>query len=287
VLRVETGPGAQAQMDDSPYDLDFSDEGRRRVHAFRQVLRYSRRPYRHFVEAQDFDTTLREHVRAFAYLGGVAATCLYDNMKVVVTRSEDDVPLYNQRFLAFATHVGFRPIACKPDRPQPKGQVERPFQDVQTNLLNGRTFRTLAHLHAIAAWWRTDVADVRLHAQTKKTPRERYDQERPHLIPLPAQAHDVYPVRYRVVNRFDCLERRDARDAASRLFKLIDAGNQKRATALVPPIDFDAWGEYLGDPPLASAWLDRLVDGARIVKINGKSYRAHRAPPAPTKKQPP
>ena len=35
--------------------------------------------------SQDFATTLREHVRAFDYLGGVAATCLYDNQKVVVT----------------------------------------------------------------------------------------------------------------------------------------------------------------------------------------------------------
>ena len=27
-------------------------------------------------------------------------------------------------------------------------------------------------------------------------------------------------------------------------------------------IDFEAWGDYLGDPPLAMAFIDRLVDGA-------------------------
>ena len=42
-------------------------------------------------------------------------------------------------------------------------------------------------------------------------------------------------------------------------------------------VDFEKWGEYLGDPPLAMAFLDRIVDGAAILKINGKSYRAHRA----------
>ena len=47
--------------------------------------------------------------------------------------------------------------------------------------------------------------------------------------------------------------------------------------ALVTNIDFEAWGEYLGDPPLAMAFLDRIVDGAAILKIKGKSYRAHRA----------
>jgi hypothetical protein len=31
---------------------------------------------------------------------------------------------------------------------------------------------------------------------------------------------------------------------------------------------------------LASAFLDRLVDGAVILKLSGRSYRAHRARPA-------
>jgi DNA replication protein DnaC len=57
----------------------------------------------------------------------------------------------------------------------------------------------------------------------------------------------------------------------------MDARSQKVSTALVTNIDFEAWGEYLGDPPLAMAFLDRLVDGAIILKITGKSYRAHRA----------
>jgi DNA replication protein DnaC len=60
------------------------------------------------------------------------------------------------------------------------------------------------------------------------------------------------------------------------LYKRINA-RAARSTALVTNIDFEAWGDYLGDPPLAMAFLDRIVDGAIILKINGKSYRAHRA----------
>ena len=124
-------------MDYATYDLDFTEEGRRRVHLFSYLLGYSRRQHLRFVEAQDFETTLREHVRAFTYFGGVAATCLYDNFKVVVTAYDGDEPRYNPRFLAFATHYGFRPVACRPRRPQTKGKVERPFYYAQSNLLCG------------------------------------------------------------------------------------------------------------------------------------------------------
>jgi DNA replication protein DnaC len=81
---------------------------------------------------------------------------------------------------------------------------------------------------------------------------------------------------------FDRLERREARDAASLLFKVIDARMQKHSIALVTNVDFDTWGEYLGDPHLAMALLDRIVDGAIIIKINGKSYRAARTQPTKT-----
>lgn len=76
---------------------------------------------------------------------------------------------------------------------------------------------------------------------------------------------------------FDRIERTEAPQAANLLYKIVDARYQQRATALITNIDFDAWADYLGDPPLAMALLDRVVDGAIIVKIKGKSYRAHRA----------
>lgn len=86
---------------------------------------------------------------------------------------------------------------------------------------------------------------------------------------------------------FDKIEREDYPQAPSLLYKVIDSRTRKRSTALVTNIDFEAWGEYLGDPPMAMALLDRVVDGAIIHRFQGKSYRAHRAKRHPAPKQRP
>jgi DNA replication protein DnaC len=117
--------------------------------------------------------------------------------------------------------------------------------------------------------------------------RVRYTTSADLLVKLTASLADrTLPKRIRYFARFDWLiidefafdkiERSETPQAANLLYKIIDARSQ-RSTTVVTNIDFDAWGDYLGDPPLAMAFLDRVVDGAIIIKINGKSYRAHRA----------
>ena len=92
---------------------------------------------------------------------------------------------------------------------------------------------------------------------------------------------------------FDRIERIECPEAAHLLYKVIASRNQQRSTALVTNVDFERWGDYLADGPLAMAFLDRLVEGAIILKLKGRSYRANKtrpknssSPPSHTKPQP-
>jgi hypothetical protein len=187
--------------------------------------------------------------------------------------------------------------------------------------LNGREFRWLDHLNEMTARWLAEVADVRVHRETKRRPIDLHAEEQPYLIPLPDKPYDTAEVVYRAVNAegmvayrqnfysvpwqylgqvlplpqclrrysnyelliidefgFDRVERAESAQAASLLYKVVDSRVPKRSTTLVTNISFEAWADYLDDAPLAMAILDRLVDGAIVLKIEGRSYRAHRTP---------
>jgi len=82
---------------------------------------------------------------------------------------------------------------------------------------------------------------------------------------------------------FDKIERTECPEAASLLYKVIDSRTKKRSTALVTNVDFEDWKDYLPDAPLAMAFLDRLLDGALILRIRkAKSYRANRSKNLPS-----
>lgn len=200
VIRFETEPGEQGQQDWSPYTLDFTKTGRQKVQCFSLISCFSRRQYIDFGEHEGFFPLIRHHVATFEYLEGVLAEILYDNQKAVVDRWEAGQPIYNPRFLAFATHYGFRPRALPPRTPQWKGKVERPFQYVEGNLLNARTFRDLDDLREHARWWMRNVSDPHVHGTTGEPPLERFARERAHLLRLPAGAYDTAQVGYVVAS---------------------------------------------------------------------------------------
>lgn len=203
VIRFETAPGVQGQMDWSEYTLHFRQTGAQRVWCFSYILGFSRRQYIDFTTNRRFPTMIRRHRDAFTYFGGVPRECLYDGEKTVISRWEAGRPVFNPAFLAFITHYGCKPIGCLPGRPQTKGKVEKPFQSVEGNLLNGRDFEDLDNLRRVARWWLEHRSDTHPHRTTKQSPLDRFmEKEKDALLPLPYRPYDTSEIKY-VVGRDD------------------------------------------------------------------------------------
>ena len=73
---------------------------------------------------------------------------------------------------------------------------------------------------------------------------------------------------------FDRLEQQDARNA-SLFFKVIDGRYCKGSTLITTNIDFSELGDYLGDPVVTTAIVDRIVHHSIIINIQGPSWRMY------------
>jgi DNA replication protein DnaC len=75
---------------------------------------------------------------------------------------------------------------------------------------------------------------------------------------------------------FDRLEQESSRNA-SLFFKVIDARYCKASTILTTNVDFRSLGDYLGDPVITTAIVDRMVHHSIIIHIDGPSWRMHQS----------
>lgn len=201
IVYVETAPGQRGSHDWSEYFVYFTDSGlKEKVIFFSFILNYCRRQYIEVVDDKTQITLLRCLVSTFIYFDGVPREVKSDNQKACVDRWEQGKPVFNRRFLEFASWYRFKPLTITPGKPRENLRIERPFYYLEQNFLNGRSFCNPQDLKDQLLVWLQGVNDLRVHRTTRETPLNMYQKEYPFLQSLPASHYDTSLTGYRVVN---------------------------------------------------------------------------------------
>jgi len=192
-------PGDMAECDWASYPVTFTHAPPLTLQAFGYTLRWSTRKYYGFHEGNGLHPLMDGHVHAFERFQGVTRSCKYDSQKPVVLRWEGNQPIYNPRFIDFATYYEFMAVACHRRAPNEKPRVERSFYELTLSFFRGRSFRDLADLKAQLTHWMDTIADLRpLKRMKRRTRMELFAEEQPLLRPLPRHPYDTARVLYKL-----------------------------------------------------------------------------------------
>jgi len=205
VIRFETEPGFQAQVDWVEFGKQMIDGKLRKLYAFTMVLGYSRLPFVKFTTNMTSATLLACHMEAFRYFDGVPSEILYDNMKTAwVHDGEKWRP--NKRLAAFACHYGFVPKRCQVRRPETKGKVERFNKYLEENFFAGLALDcySLDELNESVIVWVERIKQNKISG-LGETREERFDHEKIFLKPVVETPFDARDSIALIVNRESCI----------------------------------------------------------------------------------
>lgn len=166
---------------------------RRRLSVLVMTLCYSRLMYAEFVLSERQEHFLSCLENGFHFFGGVTGRGIVDNCKcAVLEHHRHKNVVFNARFLDFAGHYGFIPVACNPRSPHEKGRVENNIGYIKHNFMTSRQFGSLTEAQAALRLWLDKTANVRCHGTTGRKPLELFNEKEKALL------HPLNP------NRFDC-----------------------------------------------------------------------------------
>jgi transposase len=194
-LKLAFAPGECAQVDWGSFGAVPVGQTSRRLSFFVIVLCYSRMMYVEFTVSQTMEHFLACHQHAFEFFGGIPTKVMVDNLKsAVLTRVLGEAPVFNPKYLDFATHCGFTIAPCNVGKGNEKGRVENGVGYVKKNFLAGLELPDFSALNPAARQWLDTVANVRLHSETREKPVQAWHKERPYLSPLPMHPFDIATV---------------------------------------------------------------------------------------------
>jgi transposase len=186
-------PGQEAEVDFGEATVSVAGEPLV-VHLFHLRLSASARSVTLAFLGEDQQALLEGHVRAFERLGGVPGRIRYDNLPAAVAkvlRGRDRVE--TDRFVALRSHFGFDSFFCEPGErgAHEKGGVEGEVGRFRRrHLVPVPRVADLAGLDALLL--AADRKDGLRHVDGRRqTVGEAFEQERPHLRPLPDEPFDA------------------------------------------------------------------------------------------------
>ncbi len=204
--RVETPPGAQAQVDWAEFPgVVLGDEVVDLV-ALIVTLSWSRKRAVVWARSKDMLSWQACQIACLQRLGGAPAVMRIDNVKTAIARGAGAWGVINETYRRFAVQLKFHVDACQPRHPQGKGKVERHVRDLRETVDPRReAFDSLEHLQA--------VTDARLSERTARllcpttgaSIAEAWDTERRLLTPLPETLPEPFDVVVRRPVGIDCL----------------------------------------------------------------------------------
>lgn len=187
-VRMEPTPGERFEVDWAHFGaLDYQGD-QRKLYAFALVDAHSRMLYLEFTHSQSFETFARCHMHAFDAFGGVARELVYDNLATAVAEHDGRLVRFHPRFLGFAREYGFYPRACNPASGWEKGKIERAIGYVRQNFWPLRSFIDIHDVNRQARQWLSEIANRRVHGETRERPAERFQPQS--LRPLPVIPYD-------------------------------------------------------------------------------------------------
>jgi transposase len=206
VLRLETAPGQEAQVDfgGAGQQRDPQTGQLRQAYCFVMTLSFSRHQYAELVFDQKMATWIGCHRRAFEFFGGVPQEIVIDNLKAAVLTASLSDPILSVPYGKMAQHYGCLIHPCRPRRPQHKGKVENGAHYVKRSFLAGEELFDLDEANRKLAEWIGEEAGLREHGTTHEAPLKRFvATENQTLQSLPGEPFELLEVCRAKVHR-DC-----------------------------------------------------------------------------------
>ena len=165
VVRVQTAPGEEAQVDFGPVGrlVDPATDRLRPAYAFVATLSYSRHQYAELVFDQKVPTWIGLHRRAFESWGGVPRRIVPDNLKAAVVKALIHDPVLGEAYRRMAQHYGFVISPTKPYTARHKGKVENGVHYLQRNFIAGQDFADIRVANQRLPVWVRETAGTRDH----------------------------------------------------------------------------------------------------------------------------